>query len=146
MSCTADSVWEILTCCVDHLFLQDITELPGAAGTHLRLCCPTCCFSGPVARTASPPSWLNIYEQSNEDKNTITAKGNQQTGCAGRRQRLKCYGTERMSKKVSAHVWETRRKTSHRLISVPAGSSGRDAHDPCWRWYLISTRLTQMGL
>lgn len=24
-------------------------------------------------------------------------------------------------------------KTSHRLISVPVGASGRDAHDPCWR-------------
>lgn len=48
--------------------------------------------------------------------------------------------------KVSDHMWETQRKekkkkkrrdearkTSHRLISVPIGSSGRDAHDPCWR-------------
>lgn len=69
----------------DHLFIQDITGLPRAPGTHLHLCCPTCYFLGPVARTACLPSWLNIYEQSNEDKITINAIENQQMGCAARR-------------------------------------------------------------
>lgn len=42
---------------------------------------------------------------------------------------------------MSVHVWEIQHggggdeagKTSPRLISVPKGSSGHDAHDPCWR-------------
>lgn len=97
---------------IDHLFIQDIIELPGPPRTHLHLCCSTCCFSGPVARTASPPSWLNICEQSNKDY----CKGKPMNGlCCEATVTYWCCEVQTPQnregvQKVSDHMWETQRK------------------------------------
>lgn len=118
---------------IEHLSIQDIR----APGTHLRSCCPTCCSSGPVARTASPPSWPSTYEQSNGDKNTVTGPENR-TGAELRGDGGSSVAEQRGGPKCGKRGEEggKRRRdeagaTSHRLISVPTGSGGHDAHDPC---------------
>lgn len=42
-------------------------------------------------------------------------------------------GVEKLRVKKKKKRQDEAGKTSHRLISVPVGASGRDAHDPCWR-------------